>query len=104
MSRPRGPFIPAEQPDTLRQRIVALLETGTFGALEISQAVHASVAEVEGHLEHISRTLRAEHRKLVVEPAACKACGYAFTGKLSRPSRCPRCRGERIAMPRFTIG
>jgi predicted Zn-ribbon and HTH transcriptional regulator len=103
MSRPRGPFVPADQPDTVRRRIVALLETGTFGALEISQAVHASVLEVQGHLEHIARTLRAEGRRLVVEPATCKACGHAFQGKLSRPSRCPRCRGERIAMPRFTV-
>lgn len=103
MSRPKGPFVPAAQPETIRQAIVALLETGTFGALEISQATHVSVAEVHGHLEHIARTLRAEGRHLVVEPAACKACGHTFPGKLTRPSRCPRCRGERIAVPRFTV-
>ena len=103
MSRPRGPFIPAEQPETVRKRIVALLETGTFGALDISQAVSASVAEVQEHLEHIVRTLHANDRRLVVEAAACKACGFAFPGKLTRPSRCPRCRGERITAPRFTV-
>ncbi len=103
MSRPKGPFVPAEQPDTVRRQIVALLETGTFAALEISQAVHASVAEVQGHLEHIERSLRNEGRRLVVEAASCKACGYTFPGKLTRPSRCPRCRGERIAVPRFTV-
>jgi predicted Zn-ribbon and HTH transcriptional regulator len=34
---------------------------------------------------------------VVVEPARCRACGFTFgDDKLAKPSRCPRCRGERL--------
>jgi predicted Zn-ribbon and HTH transcriptional regulator len=33
----------------------------------------------------------------MIEPARCKSCGFIFgEEKLSKPSRCPNCRGERL--------
>ncbi len=38
-------------------------------------------------------------------PATCKKCGYQFTDRerLKKPSRCPRCKSERIDPPRFYV-
>jgi predicted Zn-ribbon and HTH transcriptional regulator len=42
-----------------------------------------------------------------VEAAGCDACGFTFEGREARhfyaPSRCPRCRSERIRDPRISI-
>ena len=37
--------------------------------------------------------------------AQCEGCGFVFNkrNKLSKPSRCPSCKSERIEPPRFTI-
>jgi predicted Zn-ribbon and HTH transcriptional regulator len=43
------------------------------------------------------RSARAAGRQVVVEPARCKACGFTFgEDRLSKPSRCPRCKGSRL--------
>jgi len=38
-------------------------------------------------------------------PPTCKTCGYVFKDldRPKRPSRCPRCRSERISSPLFII-
>jgi predicted Zn-ribbon and HTH transcriptional regulator len=90
---------------TVRDRIRAALERGDHTSLQLSQAVGVPQGEVAGHLEHLSRSLPHQGLALVVEPARCIACGFAFEDRrrMSRPSRCPRCRSERIDPPRFSI-
>lgn len=90
---------------TVRKRLAALLEEGPLDALEISAALSVREREVAGHLEHLRRTLAASGAKLVVIPASCIECGYAFAKreKLGKPSRCPVCKSERIDPPRFGV-
>jgi predicted Zn-ribbon and HTH transcriptional regulator len=72
---------------------------------DLSQQVGVPEKQVAAHLEHLAKSLRAIQQRLETEPATCLGCGFAFRkrDKFSAPSRCPRCRSERIAPPRFRI-
>lgn len=56
-------------------------------------------------LEHIAKSLRGKGRVLLMIPPTCKSCGYVFRdlSKPKRPSKCPKCRSERITNPQFII-
>ncbi|WP_460025947.1 hypothetical protein [Infirmifilum sp. SLHALR2] len=40
-----------------------------------------------------------------MKPPVCRDCGYVFTSLESarKPSRCPRCKSERILQPSFIL-
>jgi len=94
---------PAEQ--TPRQQMLDLLSQGVFTARDISQELGISIKEVHSHLTHIARSAAGQKKKLVTIPCSCQTCGYVFRDRtrFTKPSRCPRCRGERIEEPRFRI-
>jgi predicted Zn-ribbon and HTH transcriptional regulator len=73
--------------------------------LELSQLVRQPEKELAPHLEHLRRSLPAQGARLVVEPATCKSCGHVFEDRtrLTKPSRCPECKKERIEPPRFSV-
>jgi predicted Zn-ribbon and HTH transcriptional regulator len=90
---------------TVREAIRAELLQGAATAREISERVSIPEKDVAGHLEHLEKSLRARGERLVVQPASCIACGYAFVrrARLSRPGSCPECRATRIDPPAFRI-
>ncbi|HBG06270.1 MAG: transcriptional regulator [Geobacteraceae bacterium GWC2_58_44] len=100
--RPKQPDIPADRPETLRHEITALLIEESLTAREISERVGIQEKEVLEHLEHIKI---ARHAGLVITAALCLACGFSFRKRerLKGPGRCPVCRSEHIAEPRFSI-
>jgi predicted Zn-ribbon and HTH transcriptional regulator len=102
MNRKR-PIIPAERLDTLRQKILTALQGGPLTAREISEQIGIAEQDVYDHLEHIRHSLHSREACLVVLPAACKKCGFVFSKRqrLTKPGRCPRCRGESIHRPRY---
>jgi predicted Zn-ribbon and HTH transcriptional regulator len=104
VKEPKGETIPPGATVTPRQQIIAELEQGTMSVRDLSQALRFPEKEIVGHLEHVERSLKAP-RRLIVTPAACHKCGFAFTGRhrLSTPGRCPRCRHEGISPPLFRI-
>jgi hypothetical protein len=60
--------------------------------------------DVEEDLRHAIRSARAAGERVVIEPARCKQCGFLFDPeKLSKPGRCPACRGTRIFEPLVSI-
>lgn len=103
--RPKGPFIPPETHDTIRKEIVEALLQGPCTARDLSAAARIPEREVSGHLEHIRRSLTSTGRQLLLMPAECKKCGFVFAKreKLTRPGKCPVCKGESIREPRFLI-
>jgi len=110
MSRDRderhdGPRPPAETFDTARRTIMLELENGPLSARDISGRVGMSEKDVVGHLEHIQVSLHRAGRRLVVQPAECVKCGFVFEkrGRLTRPGKCPVCRGESIHAPLFSL-
>lgn len=90
---------------TIREQLLALLDSGVCGVRELSQELHQSEKEIYDHLKHIEHSLRSTGRRLLIEPATCLACGFVFVNR-SRPqppSRCPKCRKTRIRRPTYTI-
>jgi predicted Zn-ribbon and HTH transcriptional regulator len=102
-SRPKPPSIPADRHDTLRHEIITLLSAESLTAREISERLGIQEKEVLEHLEHVRIAL---HGGLVMIPALCMACGFSFRKRerLKGPGRCPVCRSEHLAEPRFSIG
>ena len=101
----KKPPVPPVRGATVRRQIEDLLHGLPQSALEISAAVGIPEKEVSFHLEHLRRSLRGGAERLKVVPAACKGCGFLFSKRqrLDRPARCPVCRGQSIAVPRFSI-
>jgi len=101
--KPRPPTIPAEKQATIRREIIALLLAEALSARELSARVHIPEKEVLDHLEHIRTAVHDRGEKLRLVPAACKTCGFEFhkRERLTRPGRCPVCRGEQIREPRY---
>ena len=75
-------------------------------ARELARLLELPEREIEEHLAHLIRTLRRDPaRTLVMEPSRCDDCGFVFRERtrLTKPSRCPRCRSEAVLPPRFGI-
>ena len=94
-----------EHLQTLRKQIIDLLQEQELTAREISQALGVREKEVYEHLGHIGRSASRKDLQLIVRPSCCLGCGYVFIDRkrLTRPGRCPKCRGSHIAAARFTI-
>ena len=90
---------------TVRQQMIALLSQGVHSARGLSQMLRIQEKEVYGHLSHIARSVVSQRQRLVVIPSRCLVCGYVFDKRkrLTRPGRCPRCKGERIEEPRYQV-
>ena len=91
---------------SVRQEIVEQLREGQMTAKDLSRALGVREREVYDHLTHVRRSLAgAGAERLVVEPAYCLACGWAFRkrDRLTVPSRCPVCRSSHVAEPRFRV-
>ena len=101
----KEPFIPVERHETIRQKIISVLEGQTLSAKDISADVRVSEKEIYEHLEHIQRTINKSKHNFIVTPAICKKCGFIFRkrDRLKKPGKCPVCRGELIQEPLFSI-
>jgi predicted Zn-ribbon and HTH transcriptional regulator len=100
--RDRGP---GERGETVRAALRKALRDGPASARDLSAIAGIREKDVAEHLEHLARSLPHGGERLVVTPASCVACGYAFAqrARLSRPGACPRCRSTRIDPPVFRI-
>lgn len=101
----KAPDLPSQRGDTVRHSIVELLAAGPATARQISAGVGIPEREVGAHLDHIRRSLHRQGGRLEIIPARCHDCAYIFRGRerLSRPGRCPRCRGTSLAEPLFQV-
>jgi predicted Zn-ribbon and HTH transcriptional regulator len=91
---------------TVRQQIMELIAGTSRTARQLAELVGIPERQVEEHLVHIVRSVAHDRtRRFLLEPSACQNCGFVFRSRtrLTRPSRCPRCRSEDIAPPRFGI-
>jgi hypothetical protein len=91
---------------TARQRIVELLTGSRLSSYQVAQLLGIAERQVEDHLAHVVKTVsRDRQKRFVLEPSACQDCDFVFRDRtrLTRPSRCPRCRSEGISAPRYGI-
>ncbi len=94
-----------ERHATVRLELRQILRERPLTARELSARVRISEKEVAGHLEHLARSLRQSGDRLRVDPTTCLACGFVFKDRtrLTKPSRCPECKSQRLAPCRFVI-
>ena len=62
--------------------------------------------DVYEHLKHIAKTVKSKGDEvLVMVPPRCRSCGFIFKDldKPKKPSKCPKCKSERISPPAFKI-
>jgi predicted Zn-ribbon and HTH transcriptional regulator len=104
--------VPAERTQTVRAALLELLRQGWATAHDLSRLARVREHEIESHLEHLARSLRAagetrhgEQLTLRIEPAECLDCGYRFEDRrrFGRPGRCPECRRTHLQAPRFAV-
>ncbi len=106
MVKPQKPFVPVNRQETIRQKIISVLEGHTLSARDISSIVRISEKEVYEHLHHIQKTVNKKRAyTLGITPAECKKCGFVFRKRerLKKPGKCPICHSEAIKEPLFSI-
>jgi len=89
---------------TVRREIAQILAAGPRSVSSLARELGLQRKDAEDDLHHAIRSARAAGHRIVVEPARCKQCGFLFDGdKLSKPGKCPECRGTRIFEAQITI-
>jgi predicted Zn-ribbon and HTH transcriptional regulator len=96
---------PKERTETWRDALYSALLEGPETVRELSIRIGAAQKDLLDHLVHLERSLARTGEQLVVEPARCLSCNYAFDHRtrLGKPGRCPACKSTRITLPRFSI-
>ena len=88
---------------TRREEIAALLEKKALSAQQLADRFQIIPPDIIEDLEHIKKSIKP--KRLIVIPARCEDCGFVFKEreKIKKPSKCPKCRSERILSPLFKI-
>jgi len=97
-------MLPPER--TPRQRIMELLTDTRLTTHQLAQMLAIPERQVEDHLVHVVKSIaRDKTLRFILDPARCLDCDFVFRDRrrLTRPSRCPHCRSESIAAPRYGI-
>jgi predicted Zn-ribbon and HTH transcriptional regulator len=83
-----------------RRDVIAILSAGPRTASSLARELGLRRGDMNEELQHAIRSARAAGHVVSVEPARCKSCGFTFDAtKLTRPGRCPSCRGSRLFEP-----
>ena len=89
---------------TFRKSLIDVLATQPRSVSSIARELGLKRGDVEDDLRHAIRSARASGRRVLIEPARCRSCGFTFgEDKLSKPSRCPNCRSERLLEAQIRI-
>ena len=91
---------------TPRQRIIDLITGARLSSYQLALMLGIRERQVEEHLSHVVKTIaRDKTKQFILDPARCQDCDFVFLDRrrLTSPSRCPNCRSEGIAAPRYGI-
>ena len=87
-----------------RRDLAALLTKQPRSVSSIARELGLKRGDVEDDLRHALRSVRAAGHEVVVIPAKCRTCGFTFSEeKLTKPGRCPACKGSRLYEPQIGI-
>jgi predicted Zn-ribbon and HTH transcriptional regulator len=77
-----------------RKDLIDALGAQPRSVSSIARELGLKRGDVEEDLRHAIRSARAAGRRVVIEPARCRGCGFTFgEDKLSKPGKCPKCKG-----------
>jgi predicted Zn-ribbon and HTH transcriptional regulator len=85
---------------TTRKEIADFIKERPSTAKDISKAVGVSEKEAYFHLEHIDRSYGSALKVVLPE---CRKCGFVFSKKNGKPSKCPECHSTWISDPEYYI-
>jgi predicted Zn-ribbon and HTH transcriptional regulator len=89
---------------TFRQALLTLLTDHPRSVSAIARELGMKRGDVEDGLRHALLSARAAGRDIVIVPARCRACGFTFgEERLSKPGKCPSCRGTRLYEPQIGL-
>lgn len=90
---------------TVRTDLIRTLTAEPKTVSALARELRLTKGEVDDHLRHAIRSARASGREVIVDPAECRTCGFRFgEEKLTKPGKCPRCRGTRLIEARVSLG
>ncbi len=89
---------------TFRRDLIALLTAEPRSVSSLARDLGLKRGDVEDALRHAIRSARAAGHRVEILPARCRACGFTFDEhKLTKPGKCPACRGTRVYEPQILI-
>jgi predicted Zn-ribbon and HTH transcriptional regulator len=89
---------------TRRRHLLDSLSHEPRSISSLARELGITRGDVEDDLRHAIRSARAQGHEVAVIPARCKSCDFVFgEDKLSKPSRCPACKGTRLFEPMLRI-
>jgi predicted Zn-ribbon and HTH transcriptional regulator len=89
---------------TRRRDLIALLTIQPRSVSSLARDLGLGRHDAEDELSHALRSARAAGHRVIVEPARCRTCGFVFSEeKLSKPGKCPACRGSRLFEPQIRL-
>ena len=95
--------------ETKRQKLINFLvnQNATLDLRQIMKELeYPSKRALLNDTMSISKTLRNKGKHLIILPPSCIACGFVFQIKetnLKIPSKCPKCKQQRISWPSIKV-
>lgn len=87
-----------------RRQLIDLLALEFRSASWLARELGMTRGDIEEDLRHALRSARAAGHDIEIVPARCKSCDFVFSkDKLSKPGRCPVCKGSRVFEPMIRI-
>jgi predicted Zn-ribbon and HTH transcriptional regulator len=89
---------------TIRKALLDTLVDQPRSVSSLARELGLTRRDVEDDLGHALRSAEAAGYRVEVIPARCRSCGFTFdTRKLSKPGKCPSCRGTRLFEPQIIV-
>jgi predicted Zn-ribbon and HTH transcriptional regulator len=90
---------------TIRKEILDRIAGEPRSLSALARELGLRRGDVEEDLRHALRSAEAAGYQVHILPARCRSCGFTFDAtRLSKPGKCPECRGSRIFEPQISIG
>lgn len=87
-----------------RKDLLKLFGTEPRSVSSLAHELGLRKGDVEDDVRHLLRSARAAGHRVEIVPARCRSCGFTFgDDKLTRPGKCPQCRGTRIFEAQVSI-
>jgi predicted Zn-ribbon and HTH transcriptional regulator len=89
---------------TVRKDLIELLQENRMTIREMALHFRVTTEEIAIDLRYVGRSIYPQ-MELRMEIPRCRDCGFEFKerSKLTRPTKCPECRGMKITEPVFWI-
>jgi transcriptional regulator len=89
---------------TIRKELLERIAGEPRSVSSLARDLRLKRGDVEEELRHVLRSAEAAGYRVDILPARCRSCGFTFdVRKLSKPGKCPQCRGSRIFEPQIAL-